>query len=59
MYEARYTYDNGQTELRSFDDYDAMCRWLAQYPEAGIRAWENNEEIDGLQLADDVEYYQA
>jgi len=58
-YEARATLDNGLAASSTFDDYDQMCRWLAEHAHAGIEAWDIDEglPVDQAQLHKDVEYY--
>ena len=58
VYEAKLTQDNGTCYSRKFEDYDAMCRWIAAEPDAGIVAWADSEPIDQAELQADVQMYQ-
>jgi hypothetical protein len=61
MYECKLTQDNGTCYSRKFADYDAMVRWIASEPEAGIMVWEDDEDIGTerfIQLQRDVEALQ-
>lgn len=57
----RYTgnknWDNGDTEHRNFEFYTELCDWLAGSPEAGITAFDNDQDIwvDQIALATDVQ----
>lgn len=56
-YEAVKTFENGNREEKEFSDYIEMVHWLAESPEAGVTAYEDNEPIDQGSLGDDIEYY--
>ena len=58
-YEARATLDNGLIASAKFDDYDTMCRWLAENSVAGIEAYDLDAgaPVNQHQLQDDVAHY--
>ena len=58
VYEAKLTQENGICYSRKFDDYNAMCRWIAREPAAGMMAWEDSEPMDQAQIQTDVAMYQ-
>ena len=45
-YRATKRWENGTEESAAFADYDALCRWLAEDPEAGISAWEGDAPVE-------------
>lgn len=56
---AKKYFENGTCTAQYFTDYNTMCQWLAQHPEAGIEAWEDHQPIDQRQLQADVAAYAA
>lgn len=60
-YEARATLENGLIASAKFDDYQAMCRWLAENSHVGIEAWDIDQgaTVDQRQLQQDVAHYLA
>jgi hypothetical protein len=54
MYTATKNWGNGTTETKEFDDYDVMCDWLSESPEAGISALTEIEDVNQKELQDDV-----
>jgi hypothetical protein len=59
MYEARIQLENGLAASSKFEDYAAMCRWLAANAEAGIEAYDVDAgaPVDQQQLQADVAAY--
>jgi hypothetical protein len=56
-YYAVKVWNNGQKETQWFARRDAMLRWLAASPEAGISASDGGVAIDQQELQEDVGAY--
>jgi hypothetical protein len=58
MFDVTLTQDNGTCTSGKFATYEAMVRWIAHEPDAGIMAWDDSAPFDTeafIQLQNDVE----
>lgn len=54
MYTGIKNWENGHNEEKQFENYDDLCDWLAESPEAGIAAYTEVGTVDQGELGEDV-----
>ena len=59
MYEIKLTWENGNKEEKTFNDYSDMLSYLASNPDAGFMAWLNGEQMNEADICRDVELVRA
>ena len=55
MYEVKLSWENGNKEIKQFEDYNELLGYLVDNPEAGFLAWQDGEQMNEAEIWRDVE----
>ena len=55
MYEVKLSWENGNKESKTFEDYNEMLGYISDNAEAGFMAWEDGVQMNEADISRDVE----
>lgn len=55
MYTVKLSWENGNKETQTFEDYNEMLGYMADNSDAGFLVWEDGVQMNDADIARDVE----
>ncbi len=55
MYEVKLSWENGNKEVKQFEDYNETLGYLVDNPEAGFMVWEDGVQMNEIDICRDFE----